>query len=1280
MMRTRKTRSAVGLIAGAAMTTAAQAQTKTWQGGAENDTTNWNNAVNWDPDGVPTASDTVVLTNNFGSAVIINAPATAQALQFNSGSAFTLFGQQAGTLTGVRSITTSPNTTGRQSINLPQDAGGSLLFPAGDLTITNNAAATAATNPLLVFESTTVIGTPGSGALVFDGTGTTAFNGSTAVPSTLNHIVGGITKNGTGTLVFGGNGTSLTGGLKINRGTVRLDFSANSAAKFNGTFFSTAGELQLIRHASTAINQSTSGTTLTSGHTNIDVSGDGSGAVTLGLGIINTGGQRTLNVTGSGPFTVTTAGGNTRGLMGTGPAFATFNGRWAAISGGAITGVNGTANTFAAGVNTDLTSTQAPSFTTTNSIRFAANNVAVDGVGVITVQSGGFLVPSGTIGSVVHTGRYQTAGEFFIHAYGPLTINADLSNDAGGLTKTGPERLTLAGDNFFLNGPILLNRGSLTVTKIRAVDRVSGITMADPFEFSDLTFDLAADSTFDKPIMATPTTIGGQVVKDGTGTLTLTASNNFDGLTLNAGTLRIAGANDLRGDHVVVHGTATLLVTGGGSLNNSRLGSVGGGNSANNSAVVGGGTGASLWSSFGDIEVGGFGVGRLDVIGGGTVTSARGLIGAHGGTGTATVGGGTGAAAWTNSGEMRVGDLGNGTLNVVAGGTVSSAVMNVGNAAGGNGTVNVGGSATGVAAMTTSGALTVGEAGLGTLNVTAGGTVTSGTGVIGNATGGDGTVNVGGGIGPAAWNNTTGLTVGVAGAGRLNLLPSGTVSTPGLAGGNAASGVNFDGGTLRVTATDTASNTFNVLPRNGAIELPTAGSTFTHTGALAGGGTLTKTGPGTLVLNGTGTNFTGGVTVNAGRLDVPSEAALGTATLATGPGGTIRYTAATPTTARTFNLAGQLEVPGQVLTLSGATINGGFLVGSGVIATQAGSANTFAGNTTAPSMNLSLAGTDSLTNVTHGGSLTKPAGSTATLTRFTNTSSGRMDVSGGLSVSDFVSNGRITINGGGTVTQTNASTAAPLTLGGGSVTTVNVGGTLNLGASGSQQVGRLAGGLLVNNGTVNGGRLVVDFGGLARGTGTYEVNPLTVNGGRYSPGSSPGRGNVGTFIADANGTYDFEINDGSPGGEGPTGEGPFRGWDLLTIRNDANSANSAFVVEATPTNRFTINLVTLAAPSPSDTAGLDDFDPNVTQQWLAFQVDPDATNAFPNGFNSDAFAINTTGFLNTFNGTFALTRTGNDLFVTYTPVPEPGAAAVLLGLGGLIAGRRVRRCRRVLKA
>lgn len=254
-----------------------------------------------------------------------------------------------------------------------------------------------------------------------------------------------------------------------------------------------------------------------------------------------------------------------------------------------------------------------------------------------------------------------------------------------------------------------------------------------------------------------------------------------------------------------------------------------------------------------------------------------------------------------------------------------------------------------------------------------------------------------------------------------------------------------------------------------------------------------------------------------------------------------------------------------------------------------------------------------------------------------------------------------------------ADVVDPHTLAGDGDATIDSGDALNLGGGGV--ISRL----VTNNGTIYGGRLVVDQGGFAKGTGTYSVNPLTINGGQYSPGNSPGRGNVEAFIADMNGSYTFEINDGAPGLEGPIGSSNLRGWDLTTV-NATTPADSAFFVDATPSDPFTINLVTLVAPSPPDVSGaMDNFNPNVSTQWLAFAVHPDASDPFPNGFDPAAFNLNTSAFVNAFTGNFGVARDGNNVLITYAAVavPESGWIGALAAALALVAGgwKNIRRHR-----
>jgi fibronectin-binding autotransporter adhesin len=107
--------------------------------------------------------------------------------------------------------------------------------------------------------------------------------------------------------------------------------------------------------------------------------------------------------------------------------------------------------------------------------------------------------------------------------------------------------------------------------------------------------------------------------------------------------------------------------------------------------------------------------------------------------------------------------------------------------------------------------------------------------------------------------------VGFGGAaGILNINTGGLVSAPALQGGNALSSINFNGGTLRITGSNSSAHTFNLLVGGGTFDIPTAAS-FTISSAISGAGSLTKTGVATLWLSGTTANtFVGGAVINGG--------------------------------------------------------------------------------------------------------------------------------------------------------------------------------------------------------------------------------------------------------------------------------------------------------------------------------------------------------------------------------------------------------------------------------
>ncbi|HEY1380555.1 MAG TPA: autotransporter-associated beta strand repeat-containing protein, partial [Gemmataceae bacterium] len=482
--------------------------------------------------------------------------------------------------------------------------------------------------------------------------------------------------------------------------------------------------------------------------------------------------------------------------------------------------------------------------------------------------------------------------------------------------------------------------------------------------------------------------------------------------------------------------------------------------------------------------------------------------------------------------------------------------------------------------------------------------------------------------------------------------------------------LTLDAGTLAYGGPTASSSAAFALGAGGStVEVVNAATTLTLTGAISGTGsaTLTKTGPGTLALTNPSNTYLGGLTVNAGRLDVSDDAQLGLANPTVNPAGTLRYTASA-TTARTFTVnGGTLEAPaGVTLTLNGAAVNGGFLRGAGTFALTGGTA--LSGTSTLTSTTVTQTGPASVANFSNGGAFTVGAGQTLTWNGGTNTSSGRLTVNGTVNATDFVSNGLLTVNPGGLLTHGGSD----LVLGGGSTTFVgsvaSPGGKIDLG--GQQLVVR--GGLLVTNagsfGSGNGvrnGTTVADYGALVKGTGPYDAI-LTRNGGQYLPGNSPGTSQVGTFNLNGGGTLVFQISDAGPSlsfpaAAGTAGNNP--GWGLTQVFTALNFT-------ATPANRFTVQLQTqLPPPSAPDTLGpMASFDPTRPYSWLVFDLQPGA--AFTGTFDPSAISFNAGQFANpTLGGGFALARGGGQVFVTFTPVPEP-TFVLAASFGSLLLGRR----------
>lgn len=228
------------------------------------------------------------------------------------------------------------------------------------------------------------------------------------------------------------------------------------------------------------------------------------------------------------------------------------------------------------------------------------------------------------------------------------------------------------------------------------------------------------------------------------------------------------------------------------------------------------------------LTVGNGGRGQIQVENKGSLISGTSHVGSSAGHGTVTVTGRD--SEWTNAGHMLIGSSSVGSLNIQQGGSVRTARAIVGAggsffSAAGSGTVTVRGADS---RWISTGYLQVSTGGAAVVSILDGGTLTSGGAILGNTLGaGAGSLTVSGAN--ALWSNTGDIDIGMDGRGTLTVRTGGKVGSDSIKihrNGN----VNLEGGTLKLRRLELLGGSMRSV---GSIQVADIGN-VTGWGSLAG--------------------------------------------------------------------------------------------------------------------------------------------------------------------------------------------------------------------------------------------------------------------------------------------------------------------------------------------------------------------------------------------------------------------------------------------------------------
>ena len=697
-----------------------------------------------------------------------------------------------------------------------------------------------------------------------------------------------------------------------------------------------------------------------------------------------------------------------------------------------------------------------------------SGNSAIASINTIqTSLNGGTSVTVNTAGAGAQAGDITVANAIAKTAGGTATLTLNATNQINFIAGANLTSTTGA-----LN--IKLNAGAGGINNLQNVNTNGGA----------LTFNASGAAT-----QAAGAVISGSgtLVKQGTGTLTLTGANTYAGATtISAGTLVAANATALgtTAGGVSVANGATL------SINNVAIGieavTLNGTGVGGNGALTGTGVAASLAGNIALASTSGIGTPTA----GDALTLSGVISGASGltklGTGSLVL---SGNNTYTGATAISAGTLQLGAANRIAN---TSAVTVAAGA-----TFNLNSFAETVGSIAGAGNIT-----LGTATLIAGGDNTSSS-FSGVLSGSGGLTKVGTGTTTLSGVNTyTGATT----------ITTGTVR---LAGGSAIADVsavtlaNTAGVALDLNGTDEAIGSLagggtsggNVLLGSAILTTGANNTSTTYAGVISGSGGLVKAGTGIMTLSGSNA-YTGPSTIGAGTLQLAAANRIADTS------------ALTVVAGATFNLNSFAETVGSIagagaITLGTATLNSGAdntttsfagaISGSGgftkvgIGATTLSGVNTYTGPTTINAGTLRLQGGSAIADIS-AVSLANVAGATLDLNESTETIG---SLAGGGPSGGTVTLGLGMLTAGG---NNSSTTYSGVISGAGGLVKAGT-GTLTLGGNNSY-----GGATTINTGTlrVAGGHGIGDASSVTVAAGAT----LSLNGTNETIGSLAGGGAV----------------------------------------------------------------------------------------------------------------------------------------------------------------------------